>query len=55
MEAKNGKMGCIDKTGKFIVPPDYDKVYPANGGIIVAAQGDGSSDDNRDQSLDFWT
>jgi hypothetical protein len=50
----HGKMGCINKTGKFVVPPNYDMVYAANGGIIVAAQGDGISDDNRDQSLDFF-
>jgi len=51
---ENGKMGCIDKTGKYIVPPSYDKIYPVNTGIIVAAQGDGLSEDNRDQYLDYF-
>jgi hypothetical protein len=51
---QNGKMGCIDKTGKFIVPASYDKVYPVNAGVIVAAQGDGISEDNRDQTLDYF-
>jgi hypothetical protein len=51
---EKGKMGCIDKTGKFIVPPSYDKVYPVNAGVIVAAQGDGISADNRDQTLNYF-
>jgi hypothetical protein len=51
---QNGKMGCINKSGKFVVPAAYDKVYPVNVGIIAAAQGDGISEDNRDQTLDYF-
>jgi hypothetical protein len=50
----NGKVGCINKAGKFIVPAKYDKVYPVSAGIIVAAEGDGISEDNRDQTLEFF-
>jgi hypothetical protein len=50
----NGRMGCITRSGHFVVPPMYDVVYAANEGLIVAAQGNGLSGPSSAQQLDYF-
>jgi hypothetical protein len=49
-----GRMGTINRQGLFIVPAQYDVVYPANDGNIVASQGNGLSGPSPGQELDYY-
>ncbi len=33
------KYGCTDSSGKFVIPPRFDKIYPSSCGIVVAIIG----------------
>ncbi len=47
-----GHAGAINSNGNMVIPAKYDVVYNADSGQVVAAQGDGLSGPNPDQTLD---
>ena len=51
----NDKMGCINRIGQFVVPPNFDVVYAADHGMIAAAQGKGLSGPNPAQNVEYFS
>lgn len=51
---QNKRMGSINRQGAFVVPCEYDMVYKANDGMIVAAQGKGLSGPEAGQMIEYF-
>jgi len=50
----NKRMGSINTSGAFVVPVEYDVVYDANDGTVVAAQGTGASGPEAAQTVFYF-
>jgi WG repeat protein len=37
--AKNGKRGAIDRSGRFVIEPEYEVLYPFSDGLAAASSG----------------